>query len=105
MCETKCHLSYKKLIINCINDIEFQSKNMYYFYDDYIKIFNQIENVSVHAIILSSYDYLNLDIRNWLNVMISHAMKIYSHLALKVITLMNFLMSLIFLRIQLKLNS
>ena len=80
MCETKCHLSYKKLIINCINDIEFQSKNMYYFYDDYIKIFNQIENVSVHAIDLSSYDYLNLDIRNWLNVMISHAMKIYSHI-------------------------
>ena len=80
MCDINCHSTYKNLIINCINDIETQSKNMYFYYDDYVQIFNKRENVSVHAIDLTSYDYLQLDIGNWLNVMISHALKIYPHL-------------------------
>ena len=71
--------TYAKLIIKCINDIENLNKNMYYYHDDFLNIFNQKTNVSVHPLLTLDYDYLYLDLRNWLNLLISHCMKIYTY--------------------------
>ena len=78
-CEIKCHLSYKTLIIKCLNDIESQKSDIYAFEKDFLDIFNQKINVSVHTNLITQYDYLYLDMSNWLNLMIAHGMKIYSH--------------------------
>ena len=72
--------SFSKLIIKCINDIESQINDMYDYQEDFINIFDRKLNVSVHALNLSEYHYLNLDMRNWLNLLISHSMKIYTYL-------------------------
>ena len=79
-CEINCSDSYANLIITCVNDIEEQNKDMYYYLEDFINIFSRKENVSVHALRLTEYDYLYIDLRNWLNLLISHSMKIYTYL-------------------------
>ena len=76
----KYNESYSNLIIKCINDIEKQNSDMYDYQDDFINIFDKKLNVSVHALNIALYEYLNLDLRNWLNLLISHSMKIYTYL-------------------------
>ena len=72
--------TYSDLIIKSISDIEKQNEGMYDYQDDFIKIFDKKENVSVHALNLKTYEYLYLDMRNSLNLLISHSMKIYTYL-------------------------
>ena len=78
-CEIPCHNSYKKLIIKSLNDIESQKNDIYGYENDFIEIFGQKVNVSLHNNKLYRYYYLYLDMSNWLNLLIAHCMKIYSH--------------------------
>ena len=77
-CEIPCHVSYQNLLNKCFVDIESQKSELYLYHEDFTKIFQKTENVSVHGSSSKDYDYLSLDINNWINLIISHCIKIYS---------------------------
>ena len=77
-CEIPCHVSYQNLLNKCFADIESKKSELYLYHEDFTKIFQKTENVSVHGSSSKDYDYLSLDINNWLNLIISHSIKIYS---------------------------
>ena len=77
-CEIPCHVSYQNLLNKSFADIESKNSELYLYHEDFTKIFQKTENVSVHGTSSKDYDYLSLDIYNWLNLIISHSIKIYS---------------------------
>ena len=71
--------SYRLLVYKCFNDIESQKRDLYSFENDFVNIISQKRNISMHTDNLSEYNYLNLDLNNWLNMIIVDGMKIYHH--------------------------
>ena len=79
-CVISCVSAYKELIIQCLNDIENQKKEVYLFENDFLNIIGQKRVISMQNPSLGVINYLNLDLTNWLNVIIASGMKLYSSL-------------------------
>ena len=79
-CVISCVSAYKELIIQCLNDIENQKKEVYLFENDFLNIIGQKRVISMQNPSLGIINYLNLDLTNWLNVIIASGMKLYSSL-------------------------
>ena len=76
-CEIPCSSSYKALIMKSLNDIESEKSNIYLFEEDLLNIINVKNNLSMHSLDPKIFNYLNLDLVNWLNIIIANSMKVY----------------------------
>ena len=81
-CEvSKCHFIYVNALERCLKEIKEQKLNISYFYSDFQKIFNQKIYADLHAYKSKEIEHLSLDINNFLNLMISHGMRIIANLS------------------------
>ena len=76
----KCYDAYGELLEKCLKEIRHQKHNISLFYQDYQNIFNQKIHVSLDIYNRPFTNHLNLDINNFLNLIISHGMKILANL-------------------------
>jgi len=72
---------YSYMIKKCITEIRYQKYNISYYYSDFKKIFSQKIHTHLYIYNKSSKDVLNLDIDNFLNLIITHGMKIIDNLS------------------------
>ena len=81
-CEKKnCHIIYSDLLKTCIKEITNQKSNIAYFYSDFQIIFNQKIKTELYIYNRTVKDSLNLDIDNFLNLIIAHGMKVIENLS------------------------
>lgn len=71
---------YSFMIKKCITEIRKQKYNISYYYSDYKSIFGQKAHTHLYIYNKSSQDVLNLDIDNFLNLVIIHGMKVIDNL-------------------------
>jgi len=76
----KCYVAYGELLEKCIKELRNQNYNISLFYDDYKSIFNQKIRVNLDIYNSSITNHLTLDIINFLNLIISHGMRILADL-------------------------
>jgi len=72
---------YSFMIKKCITEIRYRKYNISYYYSDFKNIFSQKAHTHLYIYNKSSYDVLNLDIDNFLNLIITHGMKIIDNLS------------------------
>ena len=80
-CESSnCTTFYSNLMIQCIKDIEVRKENLSTFYNDYQNIIKQksVLNLSIYQRNIN--DTLNLDLDNYLNLIISNGVKVLANL-------------------------
>ena len=81
-CEgSKCHFIYANLLEKCLKEIREQKFNISYFYSDFQKIFNQKIYADLQVYKRNYVEHLSLDLDNFLNLMISHGIKIIANLS------------------------
>ena len=76
----KCYEAYGELLEKCIKEVRNQNYNISLFYEDYQNIFNQKIHVNLDIYNSSITNHLSLDIINFLNLIISHGMRILADL-------------------------
>ena len=76
----KCHKKYVGLLQACLLDIRNQKSDMYYYYDDYVNIFNQKKNFTLYSFSMNEPNFVNLDLNNFLNLITTNAVNIYSNI-------------------------
>ena len=69
------------MIKTCLTEIRKQKYNISYYYSDFKKIFNQKTHTHLYIYNKTSKDELDLDIDNFLNLIITHGMKIIDNLS------------------------
>ena len=76
-----CHELFGKLLDKCLKEVRFQKDNISYFHSDFQEIFEQKINVDLHIYNRTFTDHLSLDLNNFLNLIISHGMRIIANLS------------------------
>ena len=76
----KCYEAYGELLEKCLKELRIQKYNISLFYEDYQNIFNQKIHVNLDIYNRSLTNHLSLDINNFLNLIISHGMRILGDL-------------------------
>ena len=79
-CEGDCIKAYSELIKEYLFNIRKQKYDIYDYYPDFITIFDERQNMTLFSLDNSEIDILNLDIDNWLNLIIDHGMKIIAYI-------------------------
>ena len=77
----KCHLVYSDALKNCIKEARNQKYNISYFYSDFQNIFNQKLQADLSIYLKGNKDYLQLDIDNFINLLISLGMKVLDNIS------------------------
>ena len=75
------NIYYSFMLKKCITEIRKQKYNISYYYSDFKNIFSQKTHTHLYIYNKSSNDVLNLDIDNFLNLIITHGMKIIDNLS------------------------
>jgi len=76
----KCYVVYGKLLEKCLKEVRKQKYNISLFFDDYQNIFKQKIHVNLDIYDRPYTNHLALNINNFLNLIISHGMRILADL-------------------------
>ena len=77
---TNCSTFYVDILKNSLIEIRKQKSNISFYYNDFQKIFDQNTNTDLGIFNSSEKENFNLDMNNFLNLMIAHGMKIIANL-------------------------
>ena len=78
--DIKCKIIYSNLLQKCLKDIRNQKINISYFHSDFQKIFAKKLKAELCIYNRTEYNILDLDIDNFLNLLIAQGMKIIANL-------------------------
>ena len=76
-----CHNLYGSILENCLKEVKMQKNNISYFHKDFQAIFEQKIHVDLYIYNRTFTDHLSLDMNNFLNLIISHGMRIIANLS------------------------
>ena len=75
-----CHSPYSSLLLKCIKEVRNLKYNISYFYPDFQKIFSKKLSANLFIYNSTNIDILQLDIDNFLNLLLAQGMKILANL-------------------------
>ena len=75
-----CDDVYSNLLLKCLKEVRYKKYNISYFFSDFQNIFNQKLSYDLYIYNRSSTDSLDLNIDNYLNLLIAQGMKVISDL-------------------------
>jgi len=78
---TSCHILYGNILEKCLKEVKSQKNNISYFHSDFQAIFEQKIHVDLYIYNRTFTDHLSLDMNNFLNLIISHGMRIIANLS------------------------
>ena len=78
--DSTCFFIYSNLLLKCLKEVRYQKYNISYFFSDFQNIFNQKLSYDLYIYNRSSIDSLDLNIDNYLNLLIAQGMKVISDL-------------------------
>ena len=76
-----CHNLFGSILENCLKEVKLQKNNISYFHSDFQSIFEQKINVDLYIYNRTFTDHLSLDMNNFLNLIISHGMRILANIS------------------------
>ena len=79
--DNTCKNIYSKLLLKCLKEVRYQKFNISYFYSDFQEIFNQNLIYDLYIYNRKYTENLELNIDNYLNLMIAQGMKVISNLS------------------------